>query len=83
MNTASERQWATPLGASASVHPRPQAKTSGGAALRPAQRHTVRLALLSGAVIAAIIGTQALALLDNSVAVQPSQPIVISANATH
>ena len=81
MNTTSERKWATPLGQLSSVRPQLQAKAASGTALRPAQRHTVRLALLSGAVIAAIIGAQALALLDNSVTVQPTQPIVISTNA--
>lgn len=82
MNTASERTRATSIGQLPAIQPRQQTKASSGTTLRPAQRHTVRLALFSGAVIAAIIGAQALALLDNSVTAEPTpQAIVIPANA--
>ncbi len=60
----------------------PQAKAYGAANRKTAQRHTVRLALLSGAVIAVLIGAQALALLDNSVTVQPTQAVVSPANVS-
>lgn len=78
MSTFSTRQWATPTVQSQSTRPAPTAKAHSGANLKTAQRHTVRLALLSIAVIAALIGAQALALLDNSVQVQPSQAANVS-----
>jgi hypothetical protein len=71
--TFSERKWATPTVSNSTLHTSQPAKVHSGTNLKTAQRHTVRLALLTGGVIAALVGAQALALLDNSLNVQPSQ----------
>jgi hypothetical protein len=73
VNTTSERKWATPVAQSPTFRTSQPVKAHNATNLKTAQRHTVRLALLTGAVVAALIGAQALALLDNSVNVQPGQ----------